>query len=116
MLSTTLDFTTDFNANSKVNISTSGWDYATVQAIGASGTIQFNGSNDANAITGVSDGNVRSAINWQPVQGINTATGTGVTSASDNLIYKFSNPSKFLQLIGSSVTVTKLIVVLSQID
>lgn len=116
MLAQNLDFTTEFNANSKVNIDTNGWDYVSVQAITPSGAINFNGTNDANAITGVSDGNARTAINWQPVQGINTATGTGATSTSGNSIYKFSSPSRFLQLIGSAVTVTKLIVILSQID
>lgn len=116
MLNTTLDLTTEFNANSKVNIDTNGWDYASVQAITPSGAINFNGTNDANPITGVSDGNARTAINWQPIQGVNTATGTGATSTSGNGIYKFSTASRFLQLIGSSVTVTRLIVVLSQID
>src|SRR5882762_6345989 len=96
-LSTTLNLTTDFNANGKVNIDINGWDYASFQAIGSSGAINFNGTNDANAITGVSDGNARTAINWQPVQGINTATAIGATSASDNGIYKFSSPSRFLQ-------------------
>lgn len=116
MLSQNFDLTTQFNANGKVNLDTSGWDFVTVQAITPSGTISFNGTEDANAIEGVSDGNARTATNWQPIQATNLATGTGATSTSNNLVYKFSSPSRFLQFIGSSVTVTKLLVVFSQIN
>jgi hypothetical protein len=116
MITSTVDYTTEFNANSKLNLDTSGWDYVNVQVQTPSGSINFNGTNDANAIEGVSDGNARTAINWQPVQGINTATGSGATSTSGNGLFKFSTASRFLQFIGSSVTVTKIIVVYSQID
>jgi hypothetical protein len=116
MTSQTFDVTSDFNNNGKVNFDTNGWDYLNVQIQTPSGSINFNGTNDANAITGVSDGNARTAINWQPAQGINTATGTGVSSTSGNGIFKFSTASRFLQFIGAAVTVNKMIIVLSQID
>lgn len=115
-LNHTIDSTSDFNTNGKVNIDTNGWDTANVQIQTPSGTINFNGSNDANAITGISDGNARTAINWQAAQGVNTANGLSVTSTASNGIFKFSYPSRFLQFIGSSVTVNKLIIVLSKID
>lgn len=111
-----IDATSDFNTNGKVNIDTNGWDTATVQVQTPSGTIQFNGTNDANAITGISDGNARTAINWQGIQGVNTSNGLSAVSTAGNGIFKFSSPSRFLQFIGSSVTVNKLIIVLSQID
>lgn len=116
MITKTFDFTTEFNTNSQVNIDVSGWDYAILQVQTPSGAINFNGTNDSGGITGVSDGNARTATNWQAVQGINTATGNGATSTSGNGIYKFSTPSRFLQFTGSAVSVTKLIVVLSQIN
>lgn len=115
-LSKNLDLTTDFNTNGKVNIDMNGWDYLTAQIQTPSGTINFNGTNDANAITGISDGNARTAINWQAAQGVNTGNGLSVASTSTNGIFKFTFPSRFVQFIGSSVTVNKLIVVLFQID
>lgn len=116
MITENIDYTTEFNANSKLNLDMSGWDYAVVQIQTPSGAISFNGTNDSGAITGVSDGNARTATNWQAVQGINTATGTGATSTSGNGIFKFTYPSRFLQFIGSSVTVTKIIVSFTQIN
>jgi hypothetical protein len=116
MLAQTLDLTTSFNTDGKVNIDTNGWDYVSAQINTPSGTIQFNGTDDANAITGISDGNARTAINWQGVQGVNTSNGLSSASTGGNGIFKFNSPSRFLQFIGSSVTVNKLIVVLSQID
>lgn len=116
MLNQSIDLTTAFNADGKVNLDVSGWDNCTLQIQTPSGAISFNGTNDSGGITGISDGNPRTATNWQPVQGINTATGLGATSTSGNGIFKFTVVSQFLQFIGSAVTVTKMIANLSQID
>jgi hypothetical protein len=116
MLSTTIDVTAAFNAASKVNLDLSGWDTVTLQIQTPSGSINFNGTDDAGAIQGVSDGNASTAINWQPLAMTNTATNTTVVASGLNGIFKTNLLSRFIQLIGSSITVSKMIVYLSKIN
>lgn len=114
MLSQTLDLTTTFNANGFVNIDLSGWDYAVVDVITPAAAVFFNATNDANAKTGISDGNAYTAINWQPVSLTNIATGTGVVTTAGTGNFKLNVGAKFFQIIGT--TAAKLIVQLSQIQ
>ena len=114
MLSQTLDFTTQFNTNGFVNIDLSGWDYAVVGVTTPAAVVFFNDTNDANAKTGVSDGNAYTAINWQPVSLTNIATGTGVVTSAGTGNFKLNVGAKFLQITGT--TAGKIIVQLSQIQ
>ncbi len=113
-LSTTLDLTDAFNAASKVNIDLSGWDNFSVQIQTPSGAINFNGTDNPGAVQGVSDGSAATAINWQPIALTNTATNTTSAATSANGIFKGAALSRFLQLVGSSITVSSMIIYLSK--
>lgn len=102
MTSTTIDATTAFNSTGKYNIDLSGWEYAVVGILTPATDITFNGTNNGNAKTGASDGNAHSAINWQPLQLTNVATGTGVTSTSGDGNFKLNVGTKYLQLSGTT--------------
>lgn len=108
-ITNTYDYTNKFNADSGVVIDMGGWDNVTIQLVSPSGAVSFNTSNDAGAITGVSDGGSASAANFTAIQGTNLATGSGVTSLNATGSIRFNNVGKFLQLTGSSVTATKVI-------
>jgi hypothetical protein len=119
MVSKILDFTGAFNANNGVKMDLSGWLNATVQVVTPSGTINVTGSNDAGAITGVTDGNALSSDNYTAIQLTNLATGAAVTTISANGLYKttqFGMPCKFIQLAGTGVTVAKLLVFVNTIN
>jgi hypothetical protein len=110
-----LDITDDFNVDSEAQLDTGGFDYAIVQLVNPSGTVNFKHSNDAGAIQGVSDGSAVSATNFIALQGTNLATGTGVTSLAASGLVRFSYYGQFLQLSGTSVTATKVLVRLYKI-
>ena len=114
MISTFLDMTTEFNANGKVNIDLDGWDYAIANVITPAAAVSFNTTNDANTQRGVSDGNAYTAINWQPVQLTNIATGSGATSTSTTGNFKLNVGARFLQLTGT--TASKILITLNKIN
>lgn len=105
------DLTLVFNANGKIQIDVSSYDYVLAQIVTPSGSISFLSTNDNGAITGSTDGNATSALNFVACQGTNQTTGTAETStASANSLHKFSFAGRFIQLSGSGVTVAKLLV------
>jgi hypothetical protein len=116
MISQKIDVTSDFNTNGKVQLDLSSWDKFLVQIQGPSGQINFGGTNDDGAIDGISDGNAVSATNWQSLGLTNTGTNTVVTSTSTNGIFRGDFLSRFIQLIGSSITVSKMIIELQRIS
>jgi hypothetical protein len=105
------DLSLQFNANGKVQIDTSGYDYVLVQIVTPSGTISFASTNDGGAITGATDGNATSALNFVACQGTNQTNGTAETStASANSIHKFQVVGRFLQISGGAgSTIAKLL-------
>lgn len=111
-----LDVTADFNSTNDVKLDIGGWDYAIVQVVNPSGTVDFKTSNDANAIEGASDGSGVSAINFTAVNGVNLATGSGVTSLAASGLVRFGYIGKFLQISGSTVTADKILVRLFKIN
>lgn len=117
-ISTTIDVSSTFatGGSSSVNLDLSGWDTAVVQLVSPSGAINFLSSNDGGQVTGVSDGNATSAINFTAVQGTNLATGSAATSGSASGLWKISGFGRYIQLSGSSITATKVLVELSKID
>lgn len=106
------DLTLVFNANGKIQVDTSSYDYVVVQIVTPSGTISFASTNDSGAITGATDGNATSALNFVACQGTNQTTGTAETSTgSANSIHKFSFVGRFLQISGGAgSTISKLLV------
>jgi hypothetical protein len=77
----------------------SGWDNVVVQITSPSAAINFNTTNDNGSVFGVLPPVPQVPANWLPVQGINLATGTSVTSVSASASVRFSNIGKFLQII-----------------
>lgn len=110
MINDLIDITSEFNADNGKRLDLSGWETATFQFVGSSGTIDITGSNDANAQTGVTDGNAFTSINFTPIQAINLANGTLVTSVAGDGLYKITVACKFIQVGGSGATATKVLV------
>ena len=116
MISTIIDYTKRFNTDSKINIDLEGWDYAVVQFVSPSGAITFKTSNDGGAIAQTIANSPTTATNFNNVLGTNLVDGTTAVSASASGSFRFSYIGQYLQLTGSSVTVTKLLVYLSRIS
>lgn len=112
-----IDVTADLNNNSIWQGDVGGWDYAVVQLVTPTGTFTFNSTNDANAITGVSDGSAVSATNWVAVQGTNLNSGSAVTTLASSGMVRLKEIGQFLQLSGAGgAQVTKAIVRLYKIS
>jgi len=117
MISQTIDWTTEFNAASKLNLDISNWDYIVVQVITPTGAITFNGTNDGGAVQGTSDGSAEDATNWLAMQLLNIGAGTSATSVSASGNFKLNVGTRFFQMDGATGTrtVTKLIVYYTKI-
>lgn len=115
-ISTTLDITSEFNSVGHKNVDMSGWDSMTIQLVSPTGTITFNGSNDDGSVTGSVQGNANSAINWTAIQATNLNTGSGSTTGAVSGLWRISAFPRFVQLTGSSVTASKIILYFSKIS
>jgi len=112
-----LDITADLNNNSIWQGDIGGWDYAVVQLISPTGTFTFNSTNDANPITGVSDGSAVSATNWVACQGTNLNSGSAVTTLATSGLVRFQGVGQFLQISGAAASqVTKAFIRLYKIN
>lgn len=109
-VSQVVDVTADFNDGSEAILDIGGFDFAVVQLVTPSGTVNFLHSNDAGAVTGVSDGSAASAINFVAVTGTVMSTGAGATSLAASNLIKFTGIGRFLQIKGSAVTAVKVLV------
>ncbi len=103
--------TYEFNTFGFVNLDCSGYETIVIQVESPSGTILTNTTNDDGTTTSVIGG-PRTATGWQPIIPINVATNTanGAASITTSGLYRFQYSGQFLQLIGSSVTVGKLLI------
>lgn len=102
MISSSIDVTAAYNANGKVQLDLSGWEFVTIQIVTPSGTTTFGGSDDPGEIQGVYAGDAYTATNWQALSLTNTATNTNATSTTTNGIFRGVVLSRFLQLAGAS--------------
>lgn len=103
------DVTAEFVAGNGIKKDVSGWQNVTIQIVAPGGTINIQGSNDANAITGVSDGTSYSAINFSTIQATNLADGSATTSISAAGLYSIKVLAKYLQIGGAGATASKVI-------
>jgi hypothetical protein len=110
-----LDLTADFNADSLVQIDTGGFDYSVVQLVSPSGSVSFKHTNDSGDVQSVSDGNATAATNFVTLQGVNLADGSTVTSLATSGLVRFQSYGRYLQLSGSGVSATKVLVRLYKI-
>lgn len=112
MLSQILDVTADFNANNGVKLDVSQWQNATIHLSGTpSGTISLTGTNDANAIQGVSDGSAVSSANFTAIQATNLADGSAVTAIAAAGNFKIVVATKFIKIGGASAATTGKVIV-----
>lgn len=118
MTSTVFDASANFQAGgtSLQNIDLSGWDYCVVQLVSPSAAINFLSSNDDGSVTGSVQGGPLTAVNFTAVQGTNLSTGVAATSGAASGLWKFNVVGRFLQLSGTSVTATKVLVYLAKIQ
>jgi hypothetical protein len=119
MITRPFDYTVQFNEKGYVNLDTAGYETIIVHIIGMTGTFYFNHSNDGGAIQGeLPDNSPQTAINFEPVQGTNLATGSQSVSTATIGLYRFQYIGQYLQITnnaGTPNTVTKLLVTLSKI-
>lgn len=121
MIAVHKDFTSQFNLGIGNNtgllqIDTSGFDYVIVHFVNMTASTAFAGSNDGGGITGETEGNATSAINWVSVQGINQTTGAAGTTAATGTIYKFSSVARYLQFDGTASASCKVLVYFAKIS
>lgn len=116
MVSVYIDATTAFNANGGYVQEIGEWDWVTVQLVSPTGTVTFNSTNDPGAITGIGDGNAKSATNWIATQGTNLNSGTAITTIAASGLIRFAVIGRFLQLSSTGQTATLVIIKLSKIE
>ena len=97
-ISTVVDATESFNANSSFYQDLSGWDSAVVQLVSPSGTINFSTTNDDGAITGQLLPAPEVPINWVSVAGVNLTSKADVTSINASGLVAFGIIGKYLKL------------------
>lgn len=96
------DQSATFNSVYKITLDMSGWDKTNIQVIAPiGGALVVYGSNDANAVQGVQQGNAELAINFQSIQATNLATGAAVNSISAAGNYSVDINAQFLRLQGT---------------
>lgn len=111
-----LDVTADFNDGSSATLDVGGWDYSVVQLVNPSGTVNFTTSNDSGAITGISDGNAASALNFIAASGIVIASAAAASTLAAAGLIRFTGIGMFLRISGTAVTADKVIVRLYKIN
>jgi hypothetical protein len=119
VLDVTNEYTTGLESGTpkKVKLDIGGFDYAVIQAPGASNDIAISSTNDSGDIQGVSDGSAVSSTNYVAIQGVDLTSGTLVGNIGDNQLVRVQSVGRYLLLDGTadSVTVTKLLVRLYKI-
>ena len=116
-LSQILDVTAAYSVNKVFTLDVGGYDYAIVQLINPSAAVTFKTSNDANAITGASDGSAISSTNFTVVQGTNLATSAAASTLAVTGLMRFEYIGEFLQIDGGgTVTCEKIIVRLFKVN
>jgi len=116
MISKLIDVTTQFNSNNgNVQLDIGGWDYVVAQFVSPTGTVTFKATNDGDAELGVGDGDAKSAINWNVIQGVNLANTTAAVNTNATSMFKFNVVGKFIQFESAGQTVGKLLINYSKI-
>jgi hypothetical protein len=97
-ISTVIDATDSFNANSAYYQDLSGWDSAVVQIVSPSASVAFSTTNDDGAITGQLLPAPEVPINWVTVLGVNLTTKTDVSSIATSGLVQFGIIGKYLKI------------------
>ncbi len=118
-----LDLTNEYTTGSEsgtaktVKIDVGGFDYAVIQAPGASNDIAIFSTNDSGDIQGVSDGSAVSSTNYVPISGTELTGLTTVAFVGNAQLVRVQSVGRYLLLdgTGDDVTVDKLLVRLYKI-
>ncbi len=115
------DYAAEFNSLYKITLDVSGWDKTTIQLVAPVGNaILVYGSNDSGAAQSVTQGNASLAINFTPIQAVNLATGSAVSSMNAAGLYTVTDNAQFLRLQGNpaaaGTSVYKLLIFNSKIS
>lgn len=111
----TMDVTAEFNANNEAIIDMSGWDNAVWQFVSPSGTINTTATNDGGAITGSTEGNSKSSLNYQTIQVTKLSDGTAVTAVAAAGLFRNGVVGRYVKFGGASAAATKVIVMLHKV-
>lgn len=114
MISNLQDVTLAFTTSNGVKLDVSGWEKVTFHFVAPTGTINIQGTNDANAQTGVTDGDAYSSINPTPIQAVNLGSGTAVSAVTTTGLYQITVGCKFLHVGGASASATKVLVFMNK--
>ena len=97
-------------------IDVSNYDYAVVQFVSPSGTINITSTNDSGDVEGTTDGNASTAANFTTVYATKLSTNTAVTAVDAAGLYKINVAGRYLRFGGTSAAATKVIVMLTKIS
>ena len=111
MKSYSRDITADIKKGGGIyRLDVSEWKNISIQFVNPSGSMDFKGSNDGDAIKGAGAGNAYAAINFTAIQAINLATGATVTTAAAAGIFKIEIFTKYIQIGGTGADADKVII------
>ena len=112
MISQSIDYTTEFNANNGIKIDVANWQNVVVHVSGTiSGTVNVTGTNDGGAITGSTGNSPTSSLNYTAIQVTNMATGAAATAIAAAGNYKVINLTQYIQVGGASAATTGKVIV-----
>ena len=112
----TRDITNEFVAGNGYTIDMSNWDNAVWQFVSPSGTISTTATNDGGAVQGSTDGNSKSALNYQTTQVTKLEDGTAVTAVAAAGLYRHGVIGRYVKFGGSGAAATKVIVMLHKVS
>lgn len=110
MITQLLYLTTEFNAANGIKLDVSGWDYATIQAVSPSGTINITATNDGGANSDAS-----TSQNYTGVLATKLVDNSSVSSIAAAGLYRVVISAKYLSIGGASAAATSLLVNLQKV-
>lgn len=118
MLAQYLTYTAaDFTAGGGiVKFEAGSWDYAVIQPVTLSGSIEVSSTLDSGAVQGETDGNYKLAQNFSAVQVEKLADGTKLTTIVADGLYKAGVIGRYVALELATGTVDYVLVMLTKIS
>lgn len=116
MVAQYLDLTAQLNAENEAIVEVGNWDYAVIQAVSPTGTLNITATLDSGAVQGTTDGNWVDSTNYVTVQATKLADGTAVTAIAAAGLFRVAVVGRYLKIGGASAAATKLLVMLTKIS
>ena len=102
--------------NNAITIDVSNYDYAIVQFVNPTGTINITSTNDGGDMTGITDGNAKTATNFTAIQATKLSDGTAVTAVVTAGLYRINVAGRYLSFGGTGAAATKVVIRLAMIS